>query len=348
MQGRHAHRARALARLSLAAVAGCLLAAAMLPRPAHAAPAGTLAMNPTNTALEIGDTVSVTLDLASGVDIHSVQLGITYNTSVVQAVDANASAAGTQILPGPFPGSDTDGVVLQNTVSGGIVNYQYELNAANEVSGSGTVATVQFVAVANGNANLAWATRILRDGNDVTTTATAAAAIIVVGTATPTPTSTSTSAPADTATPTSTGTATATATPTPTGTATNTRTPTRTPTASPSGTATVAATKTAEPTNTPRITVLQNSNASPTPRAPSRGVDPSQAARADGLPAAGNDGPPIQWWRWMFFAAALMLGFAGWFFTFAVHYGDRDVVILDRFDARRRGIDTGRRMPRRR
>jgi hypothetical protein len=74
-------------------------------------------------------------------------------------------------------------------------------------------------------------------------------------------------------------------------------------------------------------------------------TDPSQAARAQGLPTAGNEGPPIQWWRWTFFAAALMLGFAGWFFTFAVHYGDRDVVLMDRFDAARR--KRGRRLPRR-
>lgn len=345
MQGRQAPRARTAARFSLAAAAGCLLAAALLPRTATAAPSGTLAMNPTNNALDIGETVAVTLDLASGVDIHAVQLGITYNPSVVQVVDADLAAAGTQILPGPFPGSDTDGAVLQNSVSGGIINYQYELNASNEVSGSGTMATVQFLAVANGNANLAWTTRILRDGNDVTSNASAAAAIIVVGASA---TATATNTPTATATATSTGTATATPTRTPTGTATATRTPTRTPTATPSGTATVAATRTAAPTNTPRITVLQNSNASPTPRGAILGTDPSQAARADGLPAAGNEGPPIQWWRWMFFAAALMLGFAGWFFTFAVHYGDRDVVILDRFEARRRGINTGRRLPRRR
>jgi hypothetical protein len=54
----------------------------------------------------------------------------------------------------------------------------------------------------------------------------------------------------------------------------------------------------------------------------------------------------VQLWKWTFFAAALMLAFAGWFFTFAVHYGDRDVVLVDRFDAMRR--KRGRRkLPRR-
>ena len=34
----------------------------------------------------------------------------------------------------------------------------------------------------------------------------------------------------------------------------------------------------------------------------------------------------------MFFAAALMLAAAGWFFTFAVHYGDREPILVDRND----------------
>jgi hypothetical protein len=44
----------------------------------------------------------------------------------------------------------------------------------------------------------------------------------------------------------------------------------------------------------------------------------------------------VQWWKWSFFGAALMLVFAGWFFTFAVHYGDRDPVLMDRFELGRR------------
>jgi hypothetical protein len=84
------------------------------------------------------------------------------------------------------------------------------------------------------------------------------------------------------------------------------------------------------------VTILRNTN-QPTPSggaaASAGGPNPSQA---DGLPAAGTEGPGRQWWRWTFFLAALMLGFAGWFFTFAIHYGDRDAVLTDRFDIRRR------------
>lgn len=41
-----------------------------------------------------------------------------------------------------------------------------------------------------------------------------------------------------------------------------------------------------------------------------------------------------------------MLDFAGWFFTFAVHYGDRDVVLMNRFDVTRRR-HSSRKLPRR-
>jgi hypothetical protein len=85
--------------------------------------------------------------------------------------------------------------------------------------------------------------------------------------------------------------------------------------------------------------VIANSN---TPR---NGVNPSQTDRANGLPGAGNDGPSIQWWRWTFFGGALMLAVAGWFFTFAMHYGDRDVVLMDGWEARRKSHQ--RKLPRR-
>jgi len=339
MQGRGTSRARGFARLAV--LAGVLCASGALlafPRPAYAAPSGTLSMNPSNTSLNVGDTVSLTLDLA-GTDIHEVHIGVTYNAGVVQVVDANASAAGVQILPGPFPGDDTMGTVLQNSVSSGIINYQYELNASDEMTGAGTVATVQFVALANGNANLAWTTRTIRDGSGVSATATGIAGIIVVGGTAPTNTPTATVTPAATNT--------AAATNTPVGSPTATRTATATRTVTPTRTATAAGNPPAsevEPTSTPRITIISNSNASPTPRTARFGVDPSQTDRANGLPDAGTEGPGIAWWRWSFFAGALMLAFAGWFFTFAVHYANKDVVLLDKWQAaRRRG-----RSPRRR
>jgi hypothetical protein len=340
MQGRRA-RARGLARLPFVGAAAFALAFALtFATGAHAAPSGSVSMNPANTSLDVGDSVTMTLDLG-GLDIHEVHLGVTYNASVVQVVDADAGSAGVQVLPGPFPGDDAAGQVLQNTVSAGIINYQYALDNNDEVSGNGTVATVQFTAVANGTANLAWSVRAITDGNGATTTASGSAAILVVGSIPPTqtPAPTDTPAPTNTAAP-----DTPAATNTPGGSVTATRTPTATRTATRTATPTpeFPPASEVEPTSTPRITIISNSNASPTARG---GVDPSQTDRANGLPDAGTEGPGIQWWRWSFFGGALMLAIAGWFFTFAMHYGDREVVLMDGWEARRKQHQ--RRLPRR-
>ncbi|MBI2724243.1 MAG: hypothetical protein HYX50_04185 [Chloroflexi bacterium] len=349
MQGRHQRRHSMATRLScagLAALALLLASFAAPTHPANAAPSGSLTMNPANTSLNINDTVNVAIDVVSGANIHEVRIGITYDASVVQVVDAEPGSPGTvEILPGVFPGDNTTGSVLQNAVSGGIINYQYALNGSAEVSGSGTVATVQFKAIANGNANLAFSLKQFGDGSSGSTTPDGAVAIIVVGgpvptaTATPVPTATATTV-APTETTTSAATATAAA-----GTATNTATATPTPASSVTATPTRTATRTATATrvvftSTPtaaaaaKVTILQNSNnATPTPKG---GVAPARSGqRPSDLPDAGQ-GPGRQWWKWLFFVSALMLAGAGWFFTFAVHAGDREVILTDRRDPRRR------------
>lgn len=334
MQGWHRAGAPGWARPLLTSGVLLLLALALMPAaPAAAAPTGTITMNPPNSTLDIGDTVNVTIDL-DVTNLNRVAVGISYDTAVLQVVDEDGGTAGTQILDGPFPGG---GAVTQNDVSAGIINYQYQVAGTSEVSGSGTLATVQFLALAEGSGDLTFTMRQFEDGSGVIANASTAAAIIYVGTP-----PTSTPAPTDTPT----NTPVATNTPGPTDTPTVTRTPTATRTVTPTGTP--ASTNTPAPTATARITVIADTNSAPpasSSDAPRGGVDPSQPSRANGLPGAGNEGPAIRWWRWTFFAAALMLGAAGWFFTFAVHYGDRDVVLMDRFDAQRRR--TGRKLPRR-
>jgi hypothetical protein len=337
MQGAHSHirRARGLAHLLLAGAMICALAA-LSPhaRMAAAAPAGTITMNPANTSMAVGDTAAVTLDISGGANIHSVRLGVSFNAAVVQIIDAAPATSGVQILPGPFPGQDgVDGAVVQNLVSSGIINYQFTLNGLNEVSGDGTVATIQLQGLAAGNADLSWTMTQIADANGGTTTMNGASAIVLVGgaqpptaTSTPPATATSTPAPTDTPSPTDTPAPTSSATPSPT--ATGSATPTRTATISPTPTVT----RTPAPSATPRITVL-----SPTPQRaapPQSAIEP--ASKPPGLPSAGNDGPGIPWWKWTFFAGALMLAGAGWFFTFAVHTGDREPILMDRHDRRRR------------
>jgi hypothetical protein len=93
----------------------------------------------------------------------------------------------------------------------------------------------------------------------------------------------------------------------------------------------VAGTPTA--TSTAKVTIVSTPQSG---RPPQSGVDPSQSERADGLPSAGSAKSGIAWWRWLFFMGALMFGIAGWFFTLAVYNGSKEVVIVDRFDRRRR------------
>jgi hypothetical protein len=190
-----------MARLSLVVAVLCLLAAlgagASIPA-VEAAPAGALSMSPGNSSINDGDDISITFDVTGGVNVHSVLLGVSFNPVVVQAVDANAGAGGVQILPGAFPGTTLVGTVLQNDVDNdnGTITYEYILsNPASQASGNGTVATVQFHAIAAGNANIQWTTGEFSDSASASADASSsAAAVLMVGqeVATSTPSATRT------------------------------------------------------------------------------------------------------------------------------------------------------------
>jgi hypothetical protein len=329
--------ARLLATL---AVVGVLLAARA--PSAHAIPSATVAMSPSSQSLTVGDNLLVVVSIANATSVNDVALRITYDPAVVSVTDYDNGAAGTQILPGWYPGTDlnyqTEGVVLANSVSpAGQINYEYQLSNNAEVSGGGTVATIQFVALANGDANLQWSWVQVKDGSgNPSTPALGNPTIIVVGGAVPTstPTTPATATPTRTSTPIATSTSTPQATSTLAATATGSATPATTTTT----TVTPGATTTAAPTATPRITVISNSNdaTAAVAKPPASSVETPASGATAGLPSAGNDGARTQWWKWSFFGGAIMLALAGWFFTFAIHAGDKEVVLTDRWDRRRR------------
>ncbi|MHB8683417.1 MAG: cohesin domain-containing protein [Dehalococcoidia bacterium] len=350
MQGTQFGRRRRARLLLLAGALSLLASLTGPPTLARAAPSGTLSMSPPAASLVIGNIVSVTFDIRGAAAVHAINVQALYNPAVVQVVDADSTTPGAQILPGPFPGGG--GTVTADSAYGGTIQFSYVLPASLEASGSGTLATVQFRAVGNGNAGLTWGTVQLLDGNSVPATPQGTAATVVVGgiaalaTGTAPPTDTPTPPATITATATATATSTATpagsATPTPTAggsaTATATTSATATATSTPSPTGTPPMTLTPQPTVTPLITILQNSNVPTLTIDQKLGVSGAVTPPKGTLPSAGNDGPGVQWWRWTFFGAALMLGVAGWFFTFALHHSDRDVVLLDRHDRRRRRL----------
>jgi hypothetical protein len=336
MQGAHAGR-RMLARLSIAGSAALLLAfAATRPSPATAAASGTVTMTPPQATPGVGDQVAVTLDVQGAVGVHAVDFVVTYDPAIVQVLDADPTLPGTQILPGAFPGTATQGTVTQDSAGGGQITYRYELTGTQEASGGGTVATILFAAIADGDAGLRWSLAQLIDASGAARDAGGAAAQVSVG-----------AQAVDTATPAATDTATvsATATETPIPTWTSTAEPTSTTQASatvsvsPSATRTAVSptvTRTPRATATPRITVLQAAGTPTLTVNQTLGVDGAGKKPQNTLPSAGNSGPGVQWWRWTFFGAALMLGAAGWFFTFALHTSDRDAVLVDRRDRLRR------------
>ncbi|MBF6601011.1 MAG: hypothetical protein IVW36_10925 [Dehalococcoidia bacterium] len=342
MQSGRCHRAARFVLLSCALASLAFALASPAPTPAAAA-SGSLSMSSGAASLALGDSTAVTLDLSGAVDVHEVDLYVLYNPGVVRVIDADAATTGTQILPGPFPGQG--GSVTANSAAGGSIEYRFVLPSSVTASGSGTVATVRFQAVGPGDAGLGWGAVQLVDGASNATTPPATAVQLTVGdttiaatgtaAATDTPLATGTPSATGTPAPTTTAAATSTAAGTPSGTSTARPTASTTATRTPTVTGTPPATITPRATASPRITVLQNSN-QPTQTIDQKlGVD-GASQQNQALPSAGNGGPGTQWWRWTFFGAALMLGVAGWFFTFALHASDRDVVLLDRHDRRRR------------
>lgn len=330
MHGRSLLGPRGIARALLSALVFAGLCVALDTRPAGAAPEGSFAMSPSNVYLDAGESISVTIVLNGGQDVHEVYFALSYDDAIVQVADADAGQSGTQILRGPFPDSVTPGTMLQNNGASGIITYQYELPGNATDAGSGTVATVLFTALANGSAEFAWETLQIVDEDGVPVQANGTVATLVVGGVSPTPGAASaTPSPTETAAPSATAEpATATASATATATAA-TATPTGTRTATPTGSAT-AATATSTP-GTPSATAT-----TPQGQPPAAAIDPASSGPAGALPSAGDGGATTQWWRWVFFGMALMFGIAGWFFTLAVYNGSREVILVDRSDRRKR------------
>ena len=135
MQGTQSGRRRWGAGFLLLACALCLFASlAAPPSPAHAASSGTLVLNAPDQQPSAGDTFAVTIDLDGAAGVHEFNAYLLYNPNVVQVLDADPSTAGTQVLPGPFPGG---GSVTANSAAGGSIQYAYALPGNAEASGSG-------------------------------------------------------------------------------------------------------------------------------------------------------------------------------------------------------------------
>ncbi len=169
---------------------------------------------PAAAEVGVGETVTVDIVVEQVADLFGVEVHLTFDPSVVEAVDADPGMAGVQVGLGPF--LDV-GFVAVNEVNQGTGHIDFAYSAmppSGPVSGSGVLATITFRGLAPGVSPLTFAQVILAnfDANPIPHS-TQNGQVSVPGGETPTPTSTST--------------------PTPTAEGTSTPTPTATPTLPP-------------------------------------------------------------------------------------------------------------------
>jgi hypothetical protein len=107
--------------------------------------------------LKVGDTLTVTLKIQDAVDLYGLDVKLTWNSSVLEAVSAT-NALGVE--------SNSNGVLHQSTAypvdveQDAVTTGQYHLLATSQgastpsFSGSGTIATLIFNVTGSGSANL--------------------------------------------------------------------------------------------------------------------------------------------------------------------------------------------------
>jgi len=124
---------------------------------AASAQSTTVTAETNSNQLKIGDTLTVTLKISDAVDLYGLDVTLSWNTAVLEAVSAT-NALGVE--------SNTNGVLHESSaypisVEEDSVNAgQYHLLATStgsstpSFSGSGTIATMEFIVTGSGSADL--------------------------------------------------------------------------------------------------------------------------------------------------------------------------------------------------
>jgi hypothetical protein len=117
------------------------------------ASAATLSVSPSTQSVNVGDTISISVNLdTQGSSIDGVDLRyLNYNPALLQVQDANTSTTGVQITAGSLMP-----MTLANSVdtSLGKITFSQVVAGGNKYKGSDTLATISFKALAAGTANL--------------------------------------------------------------------------------------------------------------------------------------------------------------------------------------------------
>jgi general secretion pathway protein D len=125
--------------------------------PPQAGPA-TVRLVPSAPSYRVGDRVIVEVRIDGATNVGSVPFHLKYNRAVLEFAPP--------AVQGPFLSADgTNTVFLANDVGGGgeIVVGLSRLGGAEGVTGSGTLATFQFQAIAGGDAGFAWTGAAVKD-----------------------------------------------------------------------------------------------------------------------------------------------------------------------------------------
>jgi hypothetical protein len=238
-------------------------------------PITVVAVTPALVSMSVGDTVDVQVVMENPHNVYAFDVRLTFETSVIQIEDADASAAGVQVRLGALFG-ERQHFVANNRVdnaAGTIHVVASLLGAEAPINTDGNILSITLRADANGTSPLSLTQVLLVDNNAATVPANSAGATILVGTdtaVTPGPT------PAASPTPASTSAPSTSPTPIPTGTGVPDHTPT--PSAnSPTPDLTSIPTGTGVPDHTP--TPSANSPTTPTPRLPATSTATPQSSK---------------------------------------------------------------------
>ncbi len=257
-------------------------------------------IEPASQPIEVGAVVTANIVISGFANLYGADVRLTFSPSILAVLDSNGAQTGIQIAPGPLltaQGLYQIFLNQANNTTGGISYVSFMMNPAVPITGTGVLATIQFLALAPGSSPITFTyVELATNGGSILPYSAQSGLITVLG-PTATPTATPTRTPTHTSTPTSTPTETPfnTSTPTPTSTPTetpsntSTPTPTRTPTDAPTTTPTFTPapptdTPTAAPTDTPAPpTITPTPSVTPVCGGPVAIVDPSgSAATRDG------------------------------------------------------------------
>jgi parallel beta-helix repeat protein len=127
----------------------------------------SLYISPANSTVGVSNTVTVDVMVGDIENLYGAQVALTFDPTLVEVVDADSSAPGTQIEKGSFPVPDYVIVNLADN-SAGTIDYAVSLQGAKPgVNGSGVLARITFHGLSDGVSYVAFTGSILSDPQSV-------------------------------------------------------------------------------------------------------------------------------------------------------------------------------------